>query len=123
MKDGQHGNDAAGQLCSFTMISKMGARGSLCILAAFAFSVGLVSTDYVVTGPSPGPPLPLGQCPYVFKDVNIKYAQGFCPTGEHALRPSKRYPADLLSICFTYAFSETLIVLPEGRKYRGHASK
>eukprot|EP00243_Klebsormidium_subtile_P002627 TRINITY_DN152_c0_g2_i1.p1 TRINITY_DN152_c0_g2~~TRINITY_DN152_c0_g2_i1.p1 ORF type:complete len:878 (+),score=136.23 TRINITY_DN152_c0_g2_i1:511-3144(+) len=62
------------------MITTMGARQALCLLAALAFSVRLVSTDYVVTGPSPGPAIPPGQCPYIFKDVNVKYAQGFCPT-------------------------------------------
>ncbi|GAQ86783.1 Protein kinase-like [Klebsormidium nitens] len=62
----------------------MGARQALCLLASFVFGVGLVSTDYVVTGPSPGPAIPPGQCPYVFKDVNVKYAQGFCPTEAQA---------------------------------------
>ncbi|GAQ86782.1 proline-rich extensin-like receptor kinase (PERK) family [Klebsormidium nitens] len=60
---------------------------ALCLLAAFVLSVGRVSTDYVVTGPSLAPPIPPGQCPYVFKDVNIKYAQGFCPTDFQAKNP------------------------------------
>lgn len=61
----------------------METRQALFLLAAFAFRVGLVSTDYVVTGPDPGPAIAPGQCPYVFQDVNIKYAWGFCRTGEH----------------------------------------
>eukprot|EP00243_Klebsormidium_subtile_P002631 TRINITY_DN152_c0_g3_i1.p1 TRINITY_DN152_c0_g3~~TRINITY_DN152_c0_g3_i1.p1 ORF type:complete len:162 (+),score=15.89 TRINITY_DN152_c0_g3_i1:361-846(+) len=65
----------------------MGTRQAFFLLAAFAFSVGLVTTDYVVTGPGPGPAIAPGQCPYVFQNVNIKYAQGFCLTDFGATNP------------------------------------
>lgn len=83
--NGLHSCDAARQFYCSILNTEMGIslRQALFLLAAFAFSVGLVSTDYVVTGPGPGPAIAPGQCPYVFQDVNIRYARGFCLTGEH----------------------------------------
>jgi hypothetical protein len=82
--NGLHRCDAARQLYCSILNIKMGTRQALFLLAAFAFSVGLVSTDYVVTGLGPGPAnIAPGHCPYVFQDDNIRYAKGFCLTGEH----------------------------------------
>lgn len=57
--------------------------GLVILWAGFAH----VASDYVVTGPGPGPAVAPNTCPFVFLDANVKYAAGFCSSSECSFHP------------------------------------